>query len=70
MNGACLGLVCYATINCNNKNHKTKLYKGRCETSFKKRYSNHKKLFNVPLYKHDTKLSTKYDAVTYALQRS
>ena len=62
MNGACLKerLVYYATITCNNKNYQTKLYKGSCKTSFKKRYSNHKKSFNVPLYKHDTKLSTEY----------
>ena len=62
MNGACLkeSLICYATISCNNKNYKPKLYKGSCETTFKKRFSNHKKSFNVPLYKHDTKLSTGY----------
>ena len=62
MNGACLkeSLVYYATISCNDKNYKPKLYKGSCKTSFKKRYSNHKKSFNVPLYKHDTKLSTEY----------
>ena len=28
MNGACLSLLCYATINCNDKNYKPKLYKG------------------------------------------
>ena len=62
MNGACLeeSLVHYATISCNDKNYKPKLYKGSCKTSFKKRYSNHKKLFNIPLYKHDTELSTEY----------
>ena len=38
MNGACLSLVYYATINCNDKNYKPKLYKGSCEASFKKRY--------------------------------
>ena len=53
-------LVYYATISCNDKNYKPKLYKGSCQTSFKKRYSKHKKSFNVPLYKHDTKLSTEY----------
>ena len=53
-------LFYYATISCNNKNYKPKLYKGSCETSFKKCYSNHKKYFNIPLYKHDTKLSTEY----------
>ena len=44
MNGACLkeSLVYYATISCNDKNYQPKLYKGSCETSFKKRYSNHK----------------------------
>ena len=62
MNGACLkeSLVYYATISCNNKNCQPKLYKGSCKTSFKKCYSNHKKSFNVPLHKHDTKLSTEY----------
>ena len=62
MHGACLkeSLVYCATKNCNDKNYKPKLYKGSCETSLKKRYSNHKKSFNVPLYKHDTKLSTQY----------
>ena len=53
-------LVYYATISCNDKTYKPKLYKGSCETSFKKHYSNHKKSFNVLLYKHDTKLSTEY----------
>ena len=70
MNGACLSLVYYATINCNDKNYKPKLYKDSCKTSFRKRYSNRKKLFNVTLYKHDTKLSTKCNAVAYAVKRS
>ena len=62
MNGACLkeSLLYYATISCNDKNYQPKLYKGSCEASFKKRYSKHKRSFNVPLYKHDTKLSTEY----------
>ena len=62
MNGAYFNesLVYYATISCNDKNYKPKLYKESCQTSFKKRYSKHKKSFNVPLYKHDIKLSTKY----------
>ena len=60
MNGACLeeSLIYYATISSHDKNYKPKLYKGSCETSFKKRYSNHKKSFNISLYKRDTKLST------------
>ena len=62
MNGACLSLVYYATTNCNDKNYKPKVYKGSCKTSFKKRYSNLKKSFKVPLYidKHDIKLTTEY----------
>ena len=45
-NGACFkeSLVYNATISFNDKNYKLKLYKGSCETSFKKGYSNHKKL--------------------------
>ena len=62
MNGLCLkeSLVYYATISCNDKNYKPKLYEESCEISFKKRYSNNKNSFNVPLYKHDTKLSAEY----------
>ena len=60
MNGAGLSLVYYATINWDDKNLKPKLYKGSCETSFKNHYSNHKKSFNICLYKHDTKLSIEY----------
>ena len=58
MNGFCLtkSLLYYATITCDKENY-TKLYKGICETTFKKRYANHKKPFNVPTYKNDTKLS-------------
>ena len=46
MNGACLkeSLVYYATRSCNDKSYKLKQYKGSCETSFKKRYSNHKNI--------------------------
>ena len=46
MNGACLkeSLVYYAAISCIDKNYKPKLYKGSPETSFKKHYSNYKKI--------------------------
>ena len=45
MNSACLkeSLFSYATICCNDKNYQPKLYKGSCETSLKKPYSNQKK---------------------------
>ena len=61
MNGFCLtkSLLYYATITCDKENY-TKLYKGICETTFKKRYANRKKSFNVPTYKNDTKRSTEY----------
>ena len=64
MNGFCLtkSLLYYATITCDKENY-TKPYKGICETTFKKRYVNHKKSFNVPTYKNDTKLSTEYWAL-------
>ena len=49
-----------------NHNWQRKLYeaiKRICKTTFKKRYANHKKSFNVPTYKNDTKLSTQYSAL-------
>ena len=62
MSCACLkeSLVYYATISCNNKDYKSKLYKVSCKTGFKKHYSNQKKLFNIPLCKHSTKLSIEH----------
>ena len=62
MNGACLkeSLIYYAITSCNDNNYKPKLYKGSRKITFKKCFSNHKKSFNVPPYKHDTKLSTEY----------
>ena len=64
MNGFCLtkSLLYYARITCDKENY-TQLYKGICETTFKKRYANHKKSFNVPTYKNDAKLSTEYWAL-------
>ena len=61
MNGFCLtkSLLYYATITSDKENY-TKLCKGICETTFKKRYTNHKKSCNVPTYKNDIKLSTEY----------
>ena len=62
MRGACLteNILYYAWINCDDETYKPKLYKGICETTFKKRHANHKKSFNVEKNKSDTKLSTKY----------
>ena len=60
MNGLCLkeSLLYYTTITCHKGNY-AKLYKGICETTFKKRYVNHKFFSN----KNDTKLSTEYWAL-------
>ena len=51
---ACLteNVLYYARISCDDETYKPKLYKGICETAFKKRYANHK---NVEKNKNDTK---------------
>ena len=60
MRAACLteNILYYARISCNDETYKPKLYKGICETTFKKSYANHKKFFNVEKNNDDNKLST------------
>ena len=60
MTGACLteNILYYARISSDKEIYKPKLYKGICETTFKKRYANHKKSFNEEKNKNDTRLST------------
>ena len=62
MDGACLkeSLVYYTTISCKAKNCKPKVYKGNCDTGFRKRYGNSNKSLNVPFYNRSTKLSMEY----------
>ena len=62
MRGACLteNILYYARISCDDKTYKPKLYKGIWETTFKKRYANHKKSSNLEKNKNDAKLSTEY----------
>ena len=62
LKGECLtnNVLYHATITCDDQNYTPKLYKGICETTFKKRYANHKKSFNIERYKNDTKLSIEY----------
>ena len=62
MRRACLteNVLHYARISCDDETYKPKLYKGICETTFKKRYANHKKSFNAEKNKNDTKLSTEH----------
>ena len=61
MRGECLteNVLYYARIGFEDKTNKSKLYKEICETTFKKRYTNHKKSVNAEKNKNDTKLSTK-----------
>ena len=60
MRGLCLieNLLYYARISCGDETYKSKLYKEICETTFKKRYADHKKPFNAEKNKNSTKLST------------
>ena len=62
MRGACLteNILYYARISCDDETYKRKLYEGFCKSTFKKRYANHKKSFNMEKDKNDTKLSTEY----------
>ena len=59
MNNKCLteSIVYKATVSTDEGNDK-KVYIGSCESTFKTRYSNHKKSFNNEKYKHETKLSS------------
>ena len=50
---------------CDDEKCKPKLYKGICETIFKKHYANHKKSFNTEKSKNNTKLSTKQWKLEY-----
>ena len=53
----------YAIISCDDEKYKPKLYKGIIETTFKKRYANHKNS-ECGKNKNDTKLCTKYWKLT------
>ena len=46
-----------AKVTSSNRNYQAKVYFDSCETTFKKRFSNHKKSFNLYEYKNETKLS-------------
>ena len=62
MRGACFteNVLYYAKINCDDEKYKPKLYKGICETNFKKRDANHKKSLNAEENKNVIKLLTEY----------
>ena len=50
-------IVYKAKVTSNNGNYQEKVYFGSCESTFKKRFSNHKKSFNLNEYKNETELS-------------
>ena len=62
LNNECLStnIIYEATLKSEIHNDKEKKYIGLCNTTFKKRYSNHKKSFNTEKYKNSTALSTEY----------
>ena len=50
-------IVYKAKVTSSNQNYQEKVYFSSCETTFKKRFSNHKKSFNLNEYKNETELS-------------
>ena len=62
LNGLCLrsSILYQATIKCSDSKYKQKRYKGICETTFKKRYANHKKSFILINSKNDTTWFAEY----------
>ena len=50
-------IVYEATITCNEQTYGENIYIGIAETTFIKRYSNHKRSYNLAAYNNDTELS-------------
>ena len=50
-------IVYKAKVISSNQNNQEKVYFGLCETTFKRRFSNHKKSFNLKEYQNETELS-------------
>ena len=74
MNGLYLmsGILYQATIKCSDSKCKQERYKEICETTFKKRYANHKKLFNLVKSRNDTTLYQPHpsiDTTTWTLKQ-
>jgi len=59
LNGNCLlrKTIYEATVSCEDPAYIEKRYIGLAETTFKKRYANHKKSFNTERYENETELS-------------
>ena len=62
LNGNCpaKNIVYEATITCKEQTDGENIYIGIAETTFKKRYSNHKRSFNLAAYKNDTEISKQF----------
>ena len=62
LNGNCLlkNVLYIATIKSDKKNYHPRNFKGISEDTFKKRYANHKRSFNINRYKNGTKLSVEH----------
>ena len=62
LNGNCLleNILYIATIKSYKQNYQPRNYKEISENTFKKRYVNHKRLFNINSYKNDRILSAEY----------
>ena len=50
-------IVYKAKVTSSNQSYQEKVYFGSCEITFKKRFSNHKKSFDLNEYKNETELS-------------
>ena len=55
-----LNIIYQATLSSNLQNQLKNKYIGLCETTFKTRYTNHKKSFNTEKYKNSTALSKEF----------
>ena len=62
LNGNCQAenIVYEATITCSERTYGENIYIVIAKTTFKKRYSNHKRSFNLAAYKNDTELSNEF----------
>ena len=62
LNGNCLAenIIYEAKITSDQRNYKESVYFGLSETTFKKRYANHLKSFNVKNYQKNTELSKEF----------
>ena len=61
-------IVYKANIDCDIAGYKQKCYLGSCETTFKDRFANHKKLFNQVKHKNHMELSKEFWEIKSAME--